>query len=264
MTINPYQAPSSTTADVPPRPDDSGFTGEIARLPAGAGTRWLSEGFELFKADAGVWVGIALLYFVLGIASSIIPFIGGIAWSVLQPLLIGGLMLGCEAQRRGQPMNISFLFEGFNRNGGQLALIGAIYIGAILLVVVTLGIGLGIAVPMLGTDFLQSFEGGDRAGLATLVVAGVVLFTLAVSLPMMMAVWFAPALVVLHELPALEAMKRSFVGCLRNLLPFLVYGLVALVLSILATLPLALGWLVFGPVLIASAYAGYRGVYCAA
>ena len=38
--------------------------------------------------------------------------------------------------------------------------------------------------------------------------------------------WFAPALVALRGVSAIDAMKLSFVSCLRNWLPFLLYGLV--------------------------------------
>ena len=44
------------------------------------------------------------------------------------------------------------------------------------------------------------------------------------------------------------AMKVSFIGCLRNIVPFLIYGVVGIALAIVATIPLLLGWLVLGPV----------------
>jgi uncharacterized membrane protein len=56
-------------------------------------------------------------------------------------------------------------------------------------------------------------------------------------------------------------MKESFTGCLKNIVPFLVYGIVAMVLGILASIPMALGWLVLGPVLAASMYTAYRDIY---
>jgi len=56
-------------------------------------------------------------------------------------------------------------------------------------------------------------------------------------------------------------MKMSFAGCLRNILPFLVYGLVGFGLAIAATIPLFLGWLVLGPVVSASLYTSYRDIY---
>ena len=95
-------------------------------------------------------------------------------------------------------------------------------------------------------------------GLAILV--GLLVFLL-LYLPLVMAVWFAPALVVLRGVAPLEAMRLSFNGCLRNIVPFLLYGLLGIGLAIVATIPLLLGWLVLGPVTIASLYASYCDVY---
>ena len=44
-------------------------------------------------------------------------------------------------------------------------------------------------------------------------------------------------------------------------MPFLVYGLIGLVFSIVASTPAGLGWLVLGPVLVGSLYASYRNIY---
>ena len=87
------------------------------------------------------------------------------------------------------------------------------------------------------------------------------LIMLALLLPAMMAVWLAAPLVVFHDHGAIDAMKGSFTGRLRNVLPFLLYGVVLAVLSILASLPLGLGWLILGPVFAASIYASYRDIY---
>jgi len=47
----------------------------------------------------------------------------------------------------------------------------------------------------------------------------------------------------------------------QNIPAFLVYGVVGLVLAIVATIPALLGWLILGPVTIASAYTGYRDIF---
>ena len=56
-------------------------------------------------------------------------------------------------------------------------------------------------------------------------------------------------------------MRQSFAACLRNILPFLLYGVIALVLSIIAAIPFGLGYLVLIPVLTCSLYAGYKDVF---
>ena len=80
-------------------------------------------------------------------------------------------------------------------------------------------------------------------------------------LPLVMAVWFAPALVVLRGLEPWAAMKASFSGSLQNVLPFLIYGLIGIVLAVVATIPFALGWLVVGPMSIASIYTSYCDIF---
>ena len=64
------------------------------------------------------------------------------------------------------------------------------------------------------------------------------------ALPLMMACWFAPALVMLRHDEPVAAMKASFFACLANVLPMLVYGLIGIVLAIVASIPFGLGWLV--------------------
>jgi uncharacterized membrane protein len=118
-------------------------------------------------------------------------------------------------------------------------------------------------VAIVGAGALLGAMRGDAAGAAALGGSVVLawLVALALSIPIYMALWFAPALVVLREMPPLEAIKASFLGCLKNILPFLVYSIVLMVLGIVAAIPLGLGWLVLGPTLIASVYISYRDIY---
>lgn len=262
MAINPYQAPTAATVDVAHANAADGFNGQVVALPAGAGINWLGAGLEIFKGNPGVWIGIAATFFVLSLGANLIPVVGGLIWSVLMPVLVGGMMIACEANRRGEGAAFSHLFEGFNRKFGPLALIGAIYLGAVIVLVAVLGIAAAILIPMFGLDLQQLMAGGESVAQLSILMLLFVLVMVAITLPLMMATWFAPCLVVLDDLPAMEAMKQSFMGCLRNIVPFLLYGVITLVLSIIATLPLMLGWLVLGPVLIGSTYAAYRGIYC--
>jgi uncharacterized membrane protein len=76
-----------------------------------------------------------------------------------------------------------------------------------------------------------------------------------------MALLFAPALVTMDGLGAAAAMKLSFAGCLKTWLPFLIYGLIGLVMVMLGALPFGLGLLVVGPILTAAIYVAYRDIY---
>jgi uncharacterized membrane protein len=50
-------------------------------------------------------------------------------------------------------------------------------------------------------------------------------------------------------------------GCLKNIVPFLLYGVVGLFLIIIATIPLLLGWFIVVPMMIASIYIAYLDIY---
>ena len=73
--------------------------------------------------------------------------------------------------------------------------------------------------------------------------------------------WFSYALVTINNFTVVQALKTSFHGCLKNIVPFLIYGLVMFLFAILATIPLMLGWLILGPVLFASFYTAYRDIF---
>jgi uncharacterized membrane protein len=87
------------------------------------------------------------------------------------------------------------------------------------------------------------------------------LIVLALSLPLYMALWFAGPLIVLGGSDVGGALKTSFGACLKNVVPFLIWSIAILVLAIPASIPILLGWLLLGPVLMASIYLGYRDIF---
>jgi uncharacterized membrane protein len=93
----------------------------------------------------------------------------------------------------------------------------------------------------------------------TMLLAALVI--MALSIPLYMAMWFAGPLIVLADSDVLPALKTSFYACLKNILPFLVWSIAVMVLAVLASIPLLLGWLLFGPVMMASIYISYRDIF---
>jgi len=87
------------------------------------------------------------------------------------------------------------------------------------------------------------------------------MIALLLIMPVLMAYWFAPVLAGLHNLSAVEAMKLSFAACLKNMLPFLLYGLIFMVLLIIAIIPFGLGLIVVVPMMMTSLYSSYADVF---
>lgn len=225
-------------------------------VDAGRGWAWITEGFELFKKQAGLWIGIVLVLFVIMVVLALIPVLGAIATFLLMPVFGGGLMLGCQSLQRDGTLELGHLFAGFKAHTASLVTLGALAIVGWIIVVLPV-------VAIVGTGAFFGAARGDAAGIAAIggSFALAMLIAFALSILVYMALWFAPALVVLRAAAPVAALKQSFAGCLRNIVPFLVYGLVVFVLSILATIPFGLGWLVLGPVLVTSIYAAYRDIY---
>ena len=75
---------------------------------------------------------------------------------------------------------------------------------------------------------------------------------------------FAPYLIHEHEqLSAPTAMMMSFKACFKNIASGLVFFLVMIPLSIGATIPFGLGWLVLMPVSYLAFYTAYRDIFIA-
>ena len=121
-----------------------------------------------------------------------------------------------------------------------------------------------------GTDsadwFVQSGAMSIRDIRAALASAGLAVFivgllALVVVVLVAMAYWFAPALVVLNGERPTVALQKSFAASLANIGAFLLYGLIYIGLAIVASIPMGLGWLVLGPMVVGSCYAGWRTIF---
>lgn len=256
-TPNPYAAPKAPVADetvvVP-----GNFTPGGRARPAGNGWGWIGDGWRMFMKAPGIWIAIVIVMMVIAIVSNFIPFIGPIALMVLTPVFAGGMMLGCRALDEGKELEFRHLFAGFQTQLGNLATLGAIYFGLMLVIMLVVG-------AITGAGMFAMLGGGAQdpaaLGAAFATFALGMLLGFALTVPVAMLLWFAPALVVLNQIAPVEALKQSWSGCLKNIVPFLIYGVVLFVLGIVASLPFLLGWLALGPVMAASIYTSYRDIY---
>ena len=218
---------------------------------------WIREGWKYFRKQAALWVLLTVIFGALLSALNFVPGIGSLASVLLVPVLVAGLISGCQAIDRGGELELAHLFAGFRRNTGQLVLVGLIGFA------LTFAVMLPAVVLMGPTAFMASM---GACGVMMMGMAGLVgiLIGLALFVPVNMAVLFAPALVMLQGQSAPRAIAESFRGCLKNIVPFLIYGVVLFVLAVLASIPFGLGWLVLMPVVFGSIYAAYRDIYTTA
>jgi len=218
-------------------------------VEAGRGAAWWAEGWRIFASNFWTWIGIMIVYIIIVVLVSLIPLVGSFGQWLLTPVFMGGLMLGCQAIDRGERLRVAHLFEGFQGvHFVPLMIIGAVNI-AITLVLAALAVA-GVAgsfslIGMMQGGAMSDPMGalGDMTRMFTGTGILLTLIGLVIVAVFAMLNWFAPALVVLEGATAVQAMKMSFSSCLRNWVPFLVYGLIGIAIGCAALL------LVFGVVL---------------
>lgn len=284
---NPFAPPQ---AELMARVDDQhgpAMTGPHRR-PASHGWRWIMQGFALFRQSGWAWVGATLLFGIINIGIALVPFIGPLFSTLLNPVLFGGFMYGAHMQRHGGRFQVADMFQGFRARFAPLVALGALYLVFSIAIMVIVGILLGLVATFGGGLTLANLDQQDPMVLLEtlgplLLVTVLLLFPLLILLAM--AYWLAPALVMLDDLTPLAALNQSLQGCLRNLLALLLYGLSFLLLGFLVLLlyemanrlllmllgtwaeiiVIGLGWLalmlVLIPISIAATYAAYRDIF---
>jgi uncharacterized membrane protein len=231
-------------------------------LAAGEGMAWIGEGWRLFLKAPLMWILAVLVILVLEVVLGFVPLLGQIASFLIKPVFFAGLMIACRSLDSGGDFELEHVFAGFTHRFGNLVILG------IVLFAFTVGIfAVTIGFFALTVGLTAFTHGLDDLGAALATAAPFVLATglimLALFLPLIMAYWFAPALIALNGVSPGEAMKASLGASLRNFVPFLLYGIVMLVLAVVACIPFGLGLLVWVPLALTSTYAAYKGIFTA-
>ena len=250
---NPYQPPATNLEPVRQQDQDVWSFIEPQKVSFGRGLSWLVDGARLFGRNPGIWILITIIYSLIMLFSSFVPF----ATNILQPMLAGGLMIGCHDQDNDRSLEVRHLFEGFNAAGGKLAILGALLLGISILVMIVVMILFFAGV---FTGALMQKSGASETpiiivGLLSIpIILGVLLVFFSVS-------WFGPSLIALQDLDVGTAFKMSLLAVKRNILPLLLFGFFSFLLLILGALTLYIGYLVIIPIIIASSYACWKDIF---
>lgn len=234
------------------------FDGRSRAVGVGAALDWLRLGWGMFMVNPGLWVAAAVIVIVGFLALFAVWLAGPLLACLLAPVLAAGLLVMCRKASTGGGFDLQDLASGFTAATTPLVILGLIFmagmvtINVIVFVLFSGSVAGGLLMP--GVTGLGVLLGGSLLAM---------LLSSLLIIPLGMAMWFAPALVMFNNMPPVEACKASLNACLKNVLPFLILGLVFFVLSFFAALPVGLGFLVLIPVLSGAAYASYQDVFVA-
>ncbi|NTV95977.1 MAG: hypothetical protein HGA75_11275 [Thiobacillus sp.] len=237
----------------------------IARPAAGEGMVWLKAGWSWFKPAPIPWMGMTAMVFLALMGVGAIPVLGGSLIEILSPFLVAGYMSASRAADAGQPVTFLHLGAGFvdAKVRISLAIMGTFYLAGILLI--------DQIMRQMGGDGFQQMQQlaanpGSLSPQEAEAILGqalpAVLTGLFLLTPLVMATWFAPALVLFDGFSAGNAMWWSLWACSVNWRPILIYSLLLGLLGLVAMLiPFGLGLLVFLPWVLISTYAAYRAIF---
>ena len=126
-----------------------------------------------------------------------VPFLGLLV-VLITPNFLAGLAHGAQALDQGKPLRFGYLASGFLKNAGQLITVGGVSLLGHFLMLVAMTTVAGTAL----SDVVQTMSTGAitpetvaamRVAAPRLLLS--VLVGLAIAVPVMLAVWFAPMLV---------------------------------------------------------------------
>jgi hypothetical protein len=223
------------------------------------GLQWILSGFYFFRLAPLNWIFLCFTYLLIITTLGLVPYLGGLVGILTVPVFIAGIMAACRQLDLNNKLELEYLFYGFKRHTKALITIGGIYLIGDVLITGFFMLRGGDAVFDMWLHG-KRFDDAELAGVANDILSAT-LFSLLLTIPLLMAVWFSPMLVIFEKIPPLIAIRKSFFACLKNFFAFQVYFIALLILAILAAIPYGLGYIVWFPVAFSSAYASYKDIF---
>jgi len=208
------------------------------RVKASQGMKWISQAWKIYRRNKVKWPvmlliflfismlaqwlgqGLFILYLYVGISSSQHSNTSFSIFSILfllaAPLLLflgtwismlfsGGIMYACNRSAIYGELKSSYLFAAFATKKR------AFFIFLLLYLAVTIVVGIAII------SFMAAFKSGMITTAASFLILLIAAVLIIFFISLWMSIWFAPCLIMLHDVKPWAAMKMSFTACLRNI-----------------------------------------------
>ena len=228
----------------------------VAELRASRGAAWMVEAFNMFRRKPMAWIGLCAGWLLITFGLLLLPIIGGVIASFLQPAFFASFAIVGVRQLHGEKVLMGDLFLGFRRNLKPLVHLGAILLMteiAVFALMAALGLPMAAAgdKPFTVNEYVEALRDKEW-----ILMVG---FFLTVAIKG--AVWFAPPLIALHDMSMAHAIRWSVYACLANIGAMILYGITLFMLFFAALIPWALGLILVIPLMAISTYVGYREVF---
>lgn len=230
------------------------------KVAASEGFQWVAAGFRLYRKTPLLLSAAFAMLFGVVMALGLIPMVGGALSELASPLMVAGFMAAYRTLDGGSELELPNFLAGVQGPVIPLMAVGAVQLlGTLLIGKIMFGMGFD---PKAVMTAAQSQK--DPAEMQAVlnqampaVLTGLVLFT-----PLIMATWFAPALILFGGARPATALGVSLKAVAKNWAAMALNGIaLGLLLFFAALVPMLLGLLVAMPVLFGSLYASYQAIF---
>jgi len=201
----------------------------FARREARNGILLIKRAYAMFRAAPLRWLLLLSTYYLLIGLLEFGPLqaVGLFVAPLLKPVFAVGFLAAAWSQERGIAPRFEHLFRGFRSN-----LLALVPLGAVFLVGMTLAL---ISTALVDGGRLMALLSGTETPTEEALASGPVLlamlFGVACAIPSLLALWFAPALVVFNDAGAVRALGTSLRAAIANWRPIGVYATAVVVLG---------------------------------
>ena len=169
---------------------------------------------------------LLVTYYILLKLLLYVPFVGPYAISILKPVFAVGLLAAAWTQERGGTPQLGQLFQGFRANLKRLLPIGIFFVvGVTAAVFASSLVDDGKLLDLLSNAGGAMNEEDVAAALGNGALQAGMLFSALLTIPVLIATWWAPALVVFQNATAGAALAASFRAAIANFRPLAIYAI---------------------------------------
>ena len=263
---------------------------DIKKADLQHGWSWVLNGLDALKKDLGLWVGMGLIYMLIAVALTLIPFVGLLLMVLVSPMLLAGALqtagdlysgnLASPITSPGSGLTPPRIFANLQRATGRLFIIFSDEEKLLpLMVISTLTLGMVVVINILavllkidGSALTAMAAGsvGPRIWVPALIGWFLVRF---LQLGLIMTVLYSvPLILFRHEMP-LVSIEKSFAASKQNFaavcafgVPFLLVYMLINVMFFALSFPfddlavLLLGWITV-PIFSASLFSSYQDLF---
>jgi uncharacterized membrane protein len=222
------------------------MTIKINKVPTQNALAWISHGWVLFKAQAGLWILSIFCIFGAAIIASMAGIIGSVLFAFAQPFLVAGIYHMAFHSNNGLTSEIKDLFIAFKN----------VRVRRVFIQIASLELLVAIVLSPFSSEIQTAILNTEPLSTQT-----ALLYTIFNLISFMFLLYAVPIAWFFHEQNLLSILKLSFIACFNNIGVLLVFAVLSFGLFLLTLPTFLIGLVVVLPWLTISAYLSFNDMF---